>query len=81
MKAKLTDLEAAGLVILLVGIVVVAVSLFSPDGRIGRGKTKFGGVVMVGPIPIVFGSDAKWASVAVVLAIVLLVVGLLYYVI
>jgi len=32
---------------------------------------------MVGPIPIVFGSDAKWTSVVIALAIILLVVALL----
>jgi uncharacterized protein (TIGR00304 family) len=35
-----------------------------------------GGVIMIGPIPIIFGSDAKWTGVAIVLAIVLIVVVL-----
>ena len=29
---------------------------------------------MIGPIPIIFGSDARWASVAIVLAIILILV-------
>jgi len=32
---------------------------------------------MVGPIPIVFGSDAKWATIAIVLAIVLILLTVL----
>ncbi|MDG7008998.1 MAG: DUF131 domain-containing protein [Nitrososphaerota archaeon] len=40
------------------------------------GEVKGGGVVMIGPIPIVFGSDAKWASAAIFLAIVLILVSL-----
>ncbi|MDG6985607.1 MAG: DUF131 domain-containing protein [Nitrososphaerota archaeon] len=35
-------------------------------------KVRGGGVVMIGPIPIIFGSDTRWASVAIVLAIVLM---------
>jgi uncharacterized protein (TIGR00304 family) len=38
---------------------------------------KFGGVVLVGPIPVIFGSDPKLTIVIVVLAIILIVVTLL----
>jgi uncharacterized protein (TIGR00304 family) len=37
-------------------------------------KRRFGGVVMLGPIPIVVGSDVKMSIVAMVLAIILIVV-------
>jgi uncharacterized protein (TIGR00304 family) len=37
-------------------------------------RRRFGGVVMLGPIPIVVGSDVKMSIVAIVLAIVLIVV-------
>jgi len=41
---------------------------------------KGGGVVLIGPIPIIFGSDAKIAIVLVFLALVLIiVVALLFY--
>lgn len=33
---------------------------------------------MIGPIPIIFGTDAKWAIVAIVLAAVLLFLGLAF---
>jgi uncharacterized protein (TIGR00304 family) len=35
---------------------------------------KGGGVVLIGPIPVVFGSDAKTAMILMVLAIILIVV-------
>ena len=73
--AGLVELRIA---LILIGFAVVALAiLFS--GRKAGGEVKGGGVVLIGPIPIVFGSDAKWASVAIALAIVLLVLGLLYY--
>jgi uncharacterized protein (TIGR00304 family) len=70
------DLVAAGLLLIIVGFAVVAISLLSRSGEM-KGEVKGGGVVMIGPVPIVFGSDAKWASVAIVLAIILMFVYLL----
>ncbi|MFQ6128569.1 MAG: DUF131 domain-containing protein [Thermoplasmata archaeon] len=37
-------------------------------------EKKFGGVVMLGPIPIIVGSDMKMSIIAIVLAIILIVV-------
>jgi len=68
----MVDLATAGLVLVLVGFGIVAVSLLSEAKKSGA-EVKGGGVVLIGPIPIVFGSDAKWASVAILLAIILVV--------
>ncbi len=75
------DLVFIGVAIILAGFLVVFLATVmsgksSGEGE-GRAHVKGGGVVMLGPIPIIFGSDAKWASVAIVLAIVLIVVVLL----
>jgi len=70
------DLAFLGLALVLVGFGIVAIALVSSGGR---GEVKGGGVILVGPVPIVFGSDAKWATVAIVLAIVLVVLSLIYY--
>ena len=40
-------------------------------------EVKAGGVVLIGPIPIVFG-DSKYASLALILAIILMVLSLIY---
>ena len=74
----MVDLTMGGLALVLVGFAVVAVSLLfgGRGGEGGRTEVKGGGVVMIGPIPIIFGSDAKWASVAIVLAIVLVLLGI-----
>ncbi len=42
-------------------------------------KVDFGGVVMIGPIPIVFGSDRKAAMLAMVLAILLMLLAMLTF--
>jgi len=74
------DLVIVGIAIILIGFLVVFLATVlsgrsSEEG--GKTRVRGGGVIMIGPIPIIFGSDAKWASVAMVLAIVLIVVVLL----
>lgn len=73
----MVDLLFVGLLLLIAGFVVVILSTLG-QGQKGS-EVRGGGVVMIGPIPIIFGSDAKWTSVAIVLAIVLVVVSLLLY--
>jgi uncharacterized protein (TIGR00304 family) len=77
----MSDLFLVGVGIILVGFLVVFLATVtsgrSSEEREARTEVKGGGVVMIGPIPIIFGSDAKWATVAIVLAIALIVVALL----
>jgi uncharacterized protein (TIGR00304 family) len=42
-------------------------------------KIKTGGVIMIGPIPIIFGSDKASAKTAIILAIVLMLLSLLIF--
>jgi uncharacterized protein (TIGR00304 family) len=76
------DLVSIGMVIIIAGFLVVFVATLLSARASDRGggegereaRVRGGGVVMIGPIPIIFGSDAKWASIAVVLAILLIVI-------
>ena len=68
----MVDLVLAGILLVLVGFGVIMVSMLSQARKEGS-EVKGGGVVMIGPVPIIFGSDMKWASVAIVLAIILIV--------
>ncbi len=74
----MVDLVLTGVVLVFVGVIVMSVALLD-RARKGGAEVKGGGVVMIGPIPIIFGSDAKWTSVAIVLALVLVLVTLLLY--
>lgn len=72
------DYSLAGLIAIVVGIAVILIAIaISSIGPDSRSRVKTAGVVMIGPIPIIFGNDAKWMVVAIVLAIVLLALGLL----
>jgi uncharacterized protein (TIGR00304 family) len=70
----MVDLVIVGLLLVLVGFGVVVIAILSQGKKEGV-EVKGGGVIMIGPIPIIFGSDMKWASVAIVLAIILIVLA------
>ena len=58
----------AGILVIIVGTLIIA--LKSP------GETEYGGVVTIGPIPIVFGSSSEAVKTAVIGAIILMVLAL-----
>ena len=66
-------LVTAGILLVIVGFVIIAVSLLANSEH---PEVKGAGVILIGPIPIVIGSDAKWASVAIALTIILIVLVL-----
>jgi len=41
-------------------------------------KVKGGGVIFIGPIPIIFGSDKRYAIIAILLAIMLMVLAIVF---
>jgi uncharacterized protein (TIGR00304 family) len=48
-----------------------------PSERKVESEIKAGGVIMLGPIPIIFGSDKESAKTAAILAIILMLLSLL----
>jgi uncharacterized protein (TIGR00304 family) len=72
------DLTIVGVLLILAGFAVLFISAFR-NASVDDKRVRGGAVIMIGPIPIVFGSDMKWASVAIVLAIILIVVAFVLY--
>jgi len=70
----------AGLFLVIGGFVLafVAVILLAIRNRGTGGQTRGGGVLLIGPIPIVFGSDRESARTLMILAIVLIIVVLAF---
>jgi uncharacterized protein (TIGR00304 family) len=77
-------LYALGIALVLVGvlIIVVAVILLSISGA-KKGKVKGGGAIIIGPVPIIFGTDKKSLKtillLSLALTVMLVVVMILYY--
>ena len=76
-------LYTLGLVLVFVGvaIIIIAVVLLSVSG-VRKGKVKGGGAILIGPIPIVFGTDKKSLKTVLLLSLaltVMLVVAMVVY--
>ena len=85
--ADATSFFAIGLALIFIGIlmIVLAVLLLSVRSarRQGKGEVSAGGAVIIGPIPIIFGTDRKALKTVLLLSlsltILLLVVMIVYY--
>jgi uncharacterized protein (TIGR00304 family) len=62
-------LIAASVLLILTGFILIALSALR---RGSEGKAEAGGVLMIGPLPIIFGSNAEAAKKVSILAIVLM---------
>ena len=81
-RTKLADnlLFNIGLLLALVGFAVGIVAFFVAILRStrGSGQVRGGGVVMIGPVPIMFGTDKQSARILMLLGIVLMIILLLF---
>ncbi len=75
----LLDLSNVGLLLVIVGFVLALIAVVMMVFRRGAaGQTKSAGILLIGPIPIIFGSDRDSVRVLVVLAIILIAVFLIF---
>jgi uncharacterized protein (TIGR00304 family) len=83
----LTDagiLYLAGIALIFIGIIIIiAAVLFLSVRSAGKGKVRGGGAVIIGPIPIIFGTDRKSLKtillLSIALTILLIVVMIINY--
>jgi uncharacterized protein (TIGR00304 family) len=70
-----------GIVLIVVGVlIVVAVILGASAKGAKKGKVRGAGVIMIGPIPIIFGTDKDSVKTVMALALTLSVVFLIIFV-
>lgn len=79
-SASLTN---AGLLLIVLGFILafVAVLLMAVKSRGTGGQTRGGGILLIGPFPIIFGSDRESVRTLMMLAIVLIAIVLVFMVI
>jgi uncharacterized membrane protein len=65
-----------GWLLIAVGIFLIATSFLQAPGQVSSG---FGWVLLIGPIPIVFGSSPEMAVAAMILALALMVLSVLLF--
>jgi len=80
----LTVFYALGIALIFVGIIVIVAAIIVASARgATKGKVKGAGVIMIGPIPIIFGTDKKSVktvlALALALVIALIIAMVVYY--
>lgn len=63
-----------GIVLIFAGIVLAILALLLPAVRSGKLRARGGAVILIGPIPIVFGRDKQTVKALMVIAIMLVLV-------
>jgi len=75
----LNELGQLGILLILAGFAVIFAGMLL---TVIRGGGKGGGVILIGPFPIVFGSDAKTVKgllwIVIILMVVLIVLNLAF---
>jgi uncharacterized protein (TIGR00304 family) len=65
------------LALIVVGIIVIIAAIVAASARGAKGgKVKAAGIIMIGPIPIIFGTDTKSVKAVLVLALGLVVAAI-----
>jgi uncharacterized protein (TIGR00304 family) len=68
---------SVGIALIFIGVLIIAITVLLKSKRSGgKADVKAGGAVIIGPVPIVFGTDKKTVKTVLVLAIVLMALAL-----
>lgn len=65
---------------ILIGFVLIFITIILEIFK-GRAKAKTGGVILIGPIPIIFGSDKDIVRLSIILTILALIIFILPFII
>ncbi len=83
----LSILIVAGILLIILGFFLITFGMIhsareseekGAEKETREKKVKGGGVILIGPIPIVFGTDKKYALILMVLAIVLMLLAIIF---
>ncbi len=82
-------LITVGFLIVLIGMLVILAGIFSmayQSWKTGSGSmekpeagVRGGGVIMIGPIPLIFGTDVGALKIVMILAIVLMIIAVIFF--
>lgn len=76
-------LTILGIILIMLGLSLIVFWMISRSsqrypGEKTKENVKAGGIIMIGPIPIVFGSDKKSVLMVILLAIFLMILAIIF---
>jgi uncharacterized protein (TIGR00304 family) len=72
--------EIGGMLIAMGAFMVIfSMIQMAPQGNTWQGSTAYGRVILIGPIPIIFGSSSEMADIAALLSIALMIISFLLF--
>ncbi len=74
-----TLLYALAAILVVAGIIVIILAVLLSTGKSENAKVKGAGVIMIGPIPIIFGTDKKSIKTVIALALTLTIALIILY--
>lgn len=76
----LSALTLFGLILIVFGFILafIAAAMMLFVGMHVHGKVRGGGLIMIGPIPIIFGTDREVVKTLLILSIILIAVALVF---
>jgi uncharacterized protein (TIGR00304 family) len=78
-KMDLTVHYALAAVLIVVGVIVIILAILQSAGKSENAEVKGAGVIMIGPIPIIFGTDKKSVKTVIALALALTIALIILY--
>jgi len=71
-----------GVLLMIIGFLLLLLSIFGETaGRTGESRVEAGGVIIVGPIPLVLATSTRIAVILLVLAIILTALTIVAYIV
>ncbi len=62
-----------GIILIILGFIIIVIGTLLNAGG-GDGEVKGGGVILIGPIPVAFGTDKRSIIIVLILAIILMLI-------
>jgi uncharacterized protein (TIGR00304 family) len=68
-----------GLSLISIGFIIALLAMLLIILRGSRGRVKGGGIILIGPIPIIFGTDRRLIWFMILAAIIIIIIALFAY--
>jgi uncharacterized protein (TIGR00304 family) len=66
------ELYYAGIILIMLGILIIVIGMILTILR-GRGSVEGGGVVLIGPIPIIIGTSSRIIKAMIIVTVIMMI--------